>query len=93
MWLPAFGTSYRRGGPNTPHPRRPIRTITTKDQWVVLDGDLYRPLTEREYARAMSFPDSYTWGPARRRDVVQGLGNAVPPVLAEKVVRALLEAA
>jgi DNA (cytosine-5)-methyltransferase 1 len=71
----------------------PIRTITTKDQWVVLDGRRYRPLTEREYARAMSFPDSYTWAPARRRDVVQGLGNAVPPVLAEKVVRALLEAA
>jgi DNA (cytosine-5)-methyltransferase 1 len=71
----------------------PIRTITTKDQWVVLDGRRYRPLTEREYARAMGFPDSYTWAPARRRDVVRGLGNAVPPPLAERVVRAVLEAA
>lgn len=71
----------------------PIRTITTKDQWVVLDGSRYRPLTEREYARAMGFPDTYKWAPACRRDIVQGLGNAVPPPVAERVVRAVLDAA
>lgn len=72
----------------------PIRTITTKDQWIVVDGDRYRPLTLREYARAMSFPDSYRWpAQASRADVVKGLGNAVPPLLARDVVAHVMEAA
>lgn len=74
--------------------REPIRTITTKDQWCVVDGDRYRPLTLREYARAMGFPESYTW-PAElsRVDVVRGIGNAVCPPVARDVVRAVAEAA
>lgn len=38
---------------------QPIRTITTKDQWAIVDGDSYRPLTVRETARAMGFPEHY----------------------------------
>ena len=34
----------------------PIRTITTQDHWVLVDGDRYRPLTGREIARGMGFP-------------------------------------
>lgn len=72
----------------------PIRTITTKDQWIVVDGDRYRPLTLREYARAMGFRDSYVWpDELARAEVVMGLGNAVPPPMAADVVRAVLEAA
>jgi site-specific DNA-cytosine methylase len=72
----------------------PIRTITTKDQWIVVDGDRYRPLTLREYARAMGFRDSYVWpDELARAEVVTGLGNAVPPPMAADVVRAVLEAA
>lgn len=70
-----------------------IRTITTKDQWVVVDGDRYRPLTLREYARGMGFPDSYRWAEAPREDVVRGLGNAVPPPMARDVVAAAAEVA
>lgn len=71
----------------------PIRTITTKDQWAVLDGDRYRPLTTREYARAMGFPDSYKWpGTLSRADVIRGLGNAVPPELARRACQAGMEA-
>lgn len=53
----------------------PIRTITCQDQWAVVDGDTYRPLTIRENARAMGFPDDYGWpAGATRRDVVRGIG-------------------
>lgn len=65
----------------------PIRTVTTKDQWAIVDGPRYRPLTIRENARAMGFPDSYRWPvDATRRDVITGLGNAVPPPLARRVI-------
>lgn len=72
----------------------PIRTITTKDQWIVVDGDRYRPLTLREYARGMSFDDSYSWPATLPRSVVvKGLGNAVPPLVARDIVQHVAEAA
>ena len=72
----------------------PIRTITTKDQWCAARrrGREYRPLTLREYARAMGFSDSYRWPQASRADVVKGLGNAVPPPMAREVIAAVTEA-
>jgi DNA (cytosine-5)-methyltransferase 1 len=72
---------------------QPIRTITTKDQWCILDGELYRPLLLREYARGMGFPDSYELPEASREDVVRGLGNAVPPKLAHRVIERVKEIA
>jgi len=78
-----------RGVPIT----EPIRTITTKDQWVVVDGDRYRPLTIRELARGMGFPDGYSWPDASRVDTIRGIGNAVCPPVARDVVSAVLEAA
>lgn len=68
----------------------PIRTITTKDQWAVVEGDRYRPLTVRETARAMGFPDSYSWPKsATRKDKIAGLGNAVCPPVAKALVSAV----
>lgn len=65
----------------------PIRTITTQDQWALVDGDHYRPLTLRENARGMSFPDHYTWPKtAKRRETITGIGNAVPPKVGEMMV-------
>lgn len=71
----------------------PIRTITTKNQWCLVDGDSYRPLTERELARGMAFPDTFTWPSVDKNTAIKGLGNAVPPPMAEHVVRAVMEAA
>lgn len=69
----------------------PIRTITGADQWAVVDGDRYRTLTERENLRAMSFPESYRLPEQRRRgDVILGLGNAVPPLLAKGIGQRLM---
>lgn len=65
----------------------PIRTITTKAQWNIVDGDRYRPLTVREHARAMGFPDSYGWpSHARKKDAIKGLGNAVCPPVAKQII-------
>lgn len=72
----------------------PIRTITTKDQWVVVDGDRYRPLTVRELARGMGFPDTYRWPEsASRVDTIRGIGNAVCPPVARDLVSRLAEVA
>lgn len=72
----------------------PIRTITTKDQWILVDGNRYRPLTIRELARGMGFRDSYVWpAGASRVDCIQGLGNAVPPKMAAPFIQQLAEVA
>lgn len=70
----------------------PIRTITTKDQWALVVGDVQRRLTVRENARGMGFRDSYRWPErATREQIMCGLGNAVPPpvveMLCERFVR------
>lgn len=71
----------------------PIRTVTCQDQWAVVDGDHYRPLTVRETARAMGFPDHYGWPDGcRRKDAIVGLGNAVPPPLAKRLVGSIIQA-
>lgn len=72
----------------------PIRTVTCQDQWAVVDGDRYRPLTIRETARAMGFPEGYAWPErATRRECQRGLGNAVCPPVGRELVRRVAEAA
>jgi len=71
---------------------RPIGTITTRDRWALIDGDRMRMLSVDEARRAMTFPDEYRL-PARSRDAMHLLGNAVPPKAAREVITALLEAA
>jgi DNA (cytosine-5)-methyltransferase 1 len=107
-WKPWRGASdsvrrrIRRGRSNhgsrfltqhvTGHPGEPIRTVTTQDQWAVVDGDRYRPLTVRETARAMGFPDDYTFpSVATRGQLMRGLGNAVCPPVARDIMRAIAE--
>lgn len=82
----------------TDHPGVPlteaIRTVTTKDQWILVDGDHYRPLTLREHARAMGFPERFRWpAGARRSHVIRGFGGAVAPAVARDVTAQVLAAA
>jgi len=68
----------------------PIRTITTKDQWVVVKGNEYRPLLITEVRRAMGFPDSYIVPEGTSRaDATMGFGNAVCPPVAAAIVSQL----
>lgn len=70
---------------------RPLGTVTTVDRWAVVDGDRMRMLTVREYRLAMGFDEAYRL-PARRDKAIYLLGNAVPPPLAEYVIRETLAA-
>lgn len=71
---------------------RPIGTITTRDRWAVIDGDRMRMLMVDEARRAMTFPASYVL-PDNGRVAMHMLGNAVPPLAAQRVIESLAEAA
>lgn len=76
-WGARFLTQHTRDHHGTPL-HWPIRTITTEDQWAVVDGERYRPLTMRENLRGMGFPDDYRLL-GTRTEQLQLLGHAVPP--------------
>lgn len=71
--------------------QRPIGTITTRDRWAVVKGDMMRMLTADENLRAMSFPDSIL-RPKSNKLIVHLAGNAVPPMAATEVIQALYRA-
>jgi DNA (cytosine-5)-methyltransferase 1 len=72
----------------------PFHTITTKAQWVLVSGNVYRWITPRELARGQGFPDSFTWPASLSNTVAKiGIGNAVPPPLARDVVSAVMRVA
>nr|WP_315471716.1 DNA cytosine methyltransferase [uncultured Rhodoferax sp.] len=71
---------------------RPVGTITTRDRWAVIDGDRMRMLSVDHCRKAMGFPASYKL-PARAKDAMHMLGNAVVPVVARDVINALKAAA
>lgn len=49
----------------------------------------HRPLTIRECARLQTFPDRYQWS-GNSASVIQQIGNAVPPLAAERLARHLV---
>jgi DNA (cytosine-5)-methyltransferase 1 len=90
------------GTDQNPNLDRPLDTITSKDRFglVVVRGETYRiadigmrMLQPRELARATSFKDSYILDPIyngkplTKTDQVWMIGNAVPPDMAETLVR------
>lgn len=70
----------------------PIGTVTTKDHWQVVDGNLYRPLTLQELRLAMGFQEAYIL-PDVRDTACKMLGNAVPPPMARGVIEQVMEVA
>jgi DNA (cytosine-5)-methyltransferase 1 len=71
---------------------RPLGTVTTRDRYALIDGDLMRMLNKEEYRAAMGFPDDYIL-PEQHRLSVHMLGNAVCPPVARDVINALKAAA
>lgn len=71
---------------------RPLGTVTTRDRWAVIDGDRMRMLTADEARAAMGFPAGYQL-PARHKDAMTMLGNAVVPPVARDVIQAIREVA
>jgi DNA (cytosine-5)-methyltransferase 1 len=88
-----FLSQWVTGHPGVPLDE-PIRTITTKDQWRVVDGDWYRPLTPREIARGMGAPDDYQIPEdVSKATAIRGLGNMVCPPVARHLGRDVRRAA
>ena len=71
---------------------RPLGTVTTRDRWAVIDGDRMRMLTADEARAAMGFPVDYQL-PARHKDAMTMLGNAVVPPVARDIIEAIRSAA
>lgn len=83
---------------------KPLPTITTKDRFGLITGRIlttpdgiqyklditHRMLTAGELARATSFPEGYVFCGGDTAAKKQ-IGNAVPPVLAEALYRAVLD--
>lgn len=83
---------------------KPLATITTKDRFGLIQGRIlttpdgkryklditHRMLTAGELARATSFPEGYVFSGGDTAAKKQ-IGNAVPPVLAEALYRAVLD--
>lgn len=83
-----FVTCYygnERGGRSL---SRPLGTITTRDRWAVIDGDRMRMLSVDECRQAMGFPADYQL-PASNKDAIHMLGNAVVPIVARDILKAI----
>lgn len=67
---------------------RPSVTIRTEffkpEKGRYLHPDQHRPITHREAARLMSFPDDFIFL-GTKTEIARQIGNAVPPKLAEKI--------
>lgn len=85
-----FLTAYYGNAKGGRSVHRPIRTITTRDRWVIVDGDHMRMLAAQECRAAMGFPANYQL-PKQHRPAVHMLGNAICPPVARDVISALIE--
>ncbi len=71
---------------------RPIGTVTTRDRWLLVDGDNMRMLNVAEYKAAMGFRSSFQL-PVARKWAIHLLGNAVCPPVVTEILRQVRAAA
>lgn len=82
---PYYGSGSGEGGRSI---RRPIGTLTTKARWAVIDGDRMRMVLASEGRALQGFPDGYQL-PTNQATAWTLIGNAVAPVVAADVIKAL----
>ncbi|WP_193138511.1 DNA cytosine methyltransferase [Klebsiella aerogenes] len=72
---------------------RPSVTIRTEffkpEKGRYLHPEEHRPITHREAARLMSFPDNFSFV-GTKTEIARQIGNAVPPVFAQKIASYVL---
>lgn len=84
--VPYYGSASSHAGVSL---EGPIGTLTTRDRYVLVRGDLARVLTVAEQLALSSFPAGYRLEGTRRDGVMQ-VGNAVPPLLMQRVLERVL---
>lgn len=86
--------------------RKPLDTVTTKDRFGIVSGELvqdiegnlyeldilFRMLQPHELSAAMSFPENYRFAGKNKSDIVKQIGNAVPPALSKALAAAAIAA-
>ena len=82
-------TSYSSSR-NGRDPRKPIGTMTTNNHFYLVKGDKIRPLSVREYHRAMGFPENYVL-PKQATHAKKMLGNAVCPDVIKSIITQIIE--
>lgn len=82
---PYYGSGSGEGGRCI---NRPIGTLTTKARWAVIDGDRMRMVMASEGRALQGFPTGYQL-PTNEATAWTLIGNAVAPVVAADVIKAL----
>lgn len=84
--------TIQASGRHTPlHPDCPPMKKIGKDKWIFTDHvSKYRRLSIKECARIQAFPDNFLFCGPLNSQYAQ-IGNAVPPLLAKRVVESLQE--
>lgn len=86
--LDSFSDKYRKIHPHRPSPTIPCHLHRDANSYV--HPFVPRGITPREAARLQSFPDDYAFLGGFGPSFIQ-IGNAVPPLLAESLGRAILK--
>lgn len=90
----AYGARDQLGRVDRLHPALPSKTVITGGTAgggrSHLHPEIPRTLSVRECARLQTFPDDYAFVGATARQFTQ-VGNAVPPLLAARVGKAIAE--